>query len=232
MFPAALSWLTDPANWTGSGSIGIRILQHLAITLMAVFIAALIALPVGVAVGHARRGAGLVGALTGAARAIPTLGLLTLVGLVVGIGTTAPLIALVVLAIPSLLAGAYAGIRSVEPSISQGAKAIGMSPVQVVFGVEIPLASPTIVGGIRAAMLQVVATATLAAYTSDVGLGRFLFAGLKTRDYPQMLGAALLVVALALILELILAAAQRAVTRRYTTPTGQSGISGIRKKEE
>jgi osmoprotectant transport system permease protein len=191
--------------------------QHLGITLVAVLIAALIALPLGVVVGHVRRGTGLIGALTGAARAVPTLGLLTIVGLWIGIGITAPLVALVVLAVPSLLAGAYAGMQAVDPSIPEGAKAIGMSPLQVVFRVEIPLASPTIVGGIRAATLQVVATATLAAYTSDVGLGRFLFAGLKTRDYPMMLAAALLVVAVTVLLELVLAAIQRAVTRRYAS---------------
>jgi osmoprotectant transport system permease protein len=143
--------------------------------------------------------------------------LLTIVGLWIGIGITAPLVALVVLAIPSLLAGAYAGMQAVDPSVPEGAKAIGMSPLQVVFRVEIPLASPTIVGGIRAATLQVVATATLAAYTSDVGLGRFLFAGLKTRDYPMMLAAALLVVVVTVLLEVVLAAIQRAVTRRYAS---------------
>ena len=226
----ALSWLTDPAHWAGPGSIGIRIAQHLAITLVAVSVAALVALPAGLAIGHLRRGAGFVGALTGAARAIPTLGLLTLVGLLVGIGITAPLIALVVLAIPSLLAGAYAGVQAVDPAVSQGAKAIGMSPTQVLLGVEIPLASPTIVGGIRAATLQVVATATLAAYTADIGLGRFLFAGLKTRDYPQMLAAALLVVALAIILEILLATVQNTVAKRYAQPTRQT--SGLGKKEE
>jgi osmoprotectant transport system permease protein len=191
--------------------------QHLGITLVAVLMAALIALPLGVVVGHVRRGTGFIGALTGAARAVPTLGLLTIVGLWIGIGITAPLVALVVLAIPSLLAGAYAGMQAVDPSITEGAKAIGMSPLQVVFRVEIPLASPTIVGGIRAATLQVVATATLAAYTSDVGLGRFLFAGLKTRDYPMMLAAALLVVVVTVLLEVVLAAIQRAVTRRYAS---------------
>lgn len=217
MWSSAYAWLTDPANWAGPESIPVRLAQHLGITLVAVLIAALIALPLGVVVGHVRRGTGFIGALTGAARAVPTLGLLTIVGLWIGIGITAPLVALVVLAIPSLLAGAYAGMQAVDPSIPEGAKAIGMSPLQVVFRVEIPLASPTIVGGIRAATLQVVATATLAAYTSDVGLGRFLFAGLKTRDYPMMLAAALLVVAVTVLLELVLAAIQRAVTRRYAS---------------
>lgn len=217
MWSSAYAWLTDPANWAGPESIPVRLAQHLGITLVAVLIAALIALPLGVVVGHVRRGTGLIGALTGAARAVPTLGLLTIVGLWIGIGITAPLVALVVLAIPSLLAGAYAGMQAVDPSIPEGAKAIGMSPLQVVFRVEIPLASPTIVGGIRAATLQVVATATLAAYTSDVGLGRFLFAGLKTRDYPMMLAAALLVVAVTVLLEVVLATIQRAVTRRYAS---------------
>jgi osmoprotectant transport system permease protein len=217
MWSSAYAWLTDPANWAGPESIPVRLAQHLGITLVAVLMAALIALPLGVVVGHVRRGTGFIGALTGAARAVPTLGLLTIVGLWIGIGITAPLVALVVLAIPSLLAGAYAGMQAVDPSVPEGAKAIGMSPLQVVFRVEIPLASPTIVGGIRAATLQVVATATLAAYTSDVGLGRFLFAGLKTRDYPMMLAAALLVVVVTVLLEVVLAAIQRAVTRRYAS---------------
>lgn len=218
----AIGWLADPGNWAGTGGIPTRVLQHLAITGIAVLAAAAVALPAGLLIGHARRGAGVVGAITGAARAIPTLGLLTLIGLAVGIGFTAPLLALIVLAIPSLLAGAYAGIQAIDPAISQAARAIGMSPAQVLLRVEMPLAAPTIVGGIRAAALQVVATATLAAYTADIGLGRYLFTGLKLRDYSEMLGGAFLVVALALLLELVLAACQRlAATRiaRHATPS-------------
>ena len=228
----AINWLTNPSNWSGPGSIGLRIIQHLGITFLAVLIAVSVALPAGIAIGHSRRGAGFVGGLTGAARAIPTLGLLTLAGLLVGIGITAPLIALVILAIPSLLAGAYAGVQAIAPSVTQSAKAIGLSGTQVVFMVEVPLASPTIVGGIRAATLQVVSTSTLAAYTADIGLGRFLFAGLKTRDYPQMLGASILVVALALILEVLLAFAQRTATRRYSRPASNPQVSRHQKKAE
>lgn len=217
----ALSWLTDPANWTGRSGIPVRIAQHLAITAATVVIASAVALPVGLLIGHARRGEGFVGAVTGAARAIPTLGLLTLFGLALGIGVKAPLLALVVLAIPSLLAGAYAGVQAVDPVISQAAKAIGMSPAQVLFRVELPLASPILIGGLRAATLQVVATATLAAYTADVGLGRYLFSGLKSREYPEMLGGALLVTALALLLELALGACQRFAATRLAAPTGR-----------
>jgi len=217
MFIETLSWLSDPAHWTGTGAIPTRIGQHLAITAVAVVASSLIALPVGVLIGHTRRGAGAIGAIVGAARAIPTLGLLTLFGLALGIGVQAPLLALIVLAIPSLLAGAYAGIQSIDPATPAAARAIGMSHAQVIATVEIPLALPVIVGGLRAATLQVVATATLAAYTSDTGLGRYLFAGLKSRDYPQMLAGALLVIALALLLELVLAWVQR-LTNRIAEP--------------
>ena len=215
---AAFAWLADAANWVGSGGIPTRIGQHLVITAAALAMAGLLALPLGVAIGHTRRGAGLIGGLAGAARAVPTLGLLTLFGLGLGIGLRAPLLALVVLAVPSLLAGAYAGIQAVEPSTVDAARAIGMRERHIIWRVEVPLAAPVIIGGIRAATLQVVATATLAAYIADQGLGRYLFAGLKTRDYAQMVGGALVVIALALVLEVALATVQRVVTIKVTRP--------------
>ena len=146
-------------------------------------------------------------------RAIPTLGLLTLLGLWLGIGIEAPFIALVVLAIPSLLVGAYSGVEAIDSHTPQAAQAIGMRPAQVLLTVELPLALPVIVGGLRAATLQLVATTTLAAYTADTGLGRYIFSGLKTRDYAEMLGGAVLVIVVAVILELILATCQRLAHR-------------------
>lgn len=216
----AFSWLTDSSNWSGTSGIPARIGEHLLITAIVVGLAAAIAVPVGVLVGHTRRGAAAVGAVTGAARSIPTLGLLTVFGLAFGIGLKAPVLALVILAIPSLLAGTYAGIQAIDPAIPSAAKAVGMSPAQVIGKVEIPLALPVIVGGIRAAVLQVIATATLAAYISDTGLGRYLFSGLKSRDYTQMLGGAFVVILLALLMEVILASLQRAATR-IADPTGK-----------
>lgn len=213
LFPDAIAWLTDPAHLTGPGGIATRLGEHLAITGGVVVVAAAIAIPAGVLVGHTRRGRGVVVATAGAARAVPTLGLLTLLGLSLGIGLQAPLIALMVLAVPSLLAGAYAGVESVDPVTVDSARAVGMSEWQIVLRVELPLAAPVIVGGIRAATLQVVSTATLAAYIADAGLGRYLFAGLKARDYPQMLAGALLVAALALLLDVALAALQRWAAR-------------------
>lgn len=143
----------------------------------------------------------MVTALAGAARAVPTLGLLTLLGLALGIGLLAPGIALVVLAIPPLLAGAYAGVASVDANTVKAARAMGMTESQIIFRVELPLAAPVVIGGVRSAVMQVIATATLAAYTADAGLGRYIFAGLKTRDYGEMIGGALLVIALALLVE-------------------------------
>lgn len=217
----AFIWLTSPENWTGAGGIPVRIGQHLGITLLVLFFSALVALPAGVLVGHFRRGRIAIVAIAGAARAIPTLGLLTLLGLMLGIGFEAPTIALVVLAIPSLLAGAYAGVEAVSGNAVDASRSVGMTEWQIITQVELPLAAPVIVGGIRAATLQVIATATLAAYISDIGLGRYLFAGLKSRDYGEMLGGALLVAIIAITLEIILAAIQRA-TRRAAAPSART----------
>ena len=206
-------WLTDPAHWTGIAGIPNRLAEHVTVTFAALVVAAIIAIPAGLIIGHTRRGAAVVGAITGGVRAIPTLGLLTLLGLWLGIGIEAPFIALVVLAIPSLLVGAYSGVEAIDTHTPQAAQAIGMRPAQVLLTVELPLALPVIVGGLRAATLQLVATTTLAAYTADTGLGRYIFSGLKTRDYAEMLGGAVLVIVVAVILELILATCQRLAHR-------------------
>ncbi|KFJ05484.1 ABC transporter permease [Bifidobacterium tsurumiense] len=206
---SAWQWFINPANWSGSGSIPLRIGQHFLVSLVAVLIAAIIAIPTGVAIGHTGRGKSVIAGITGAMRAIPTLGLLTLFGLLIGIGIGAPLLALIVLAIPSLLAGAYSGVESVDTTSIQAARAIGFTTWGIVSRVELPLASPLIVGGIRSAVLQVIATSTLAAYTADMGLGRYIFAGLKTRDYGQMLGGAILVTVMALLAEILFAWLQR-----------------------
>lgn len=211
-----LAWLFDATNWSGSHGIAVRLWQHLWITFAAVGIAAVIALPTGVLIGHTRRGAGVIGAIVGATRALPTLGLLTMFAIALGVGLRAPLIALVILAIPSLLASAYAGIQAIDPAITGASKAIGFSPSQVIFQVELPLAIPLLIGGLRTATLQVVSTATLAAYTADVGLGRFIFTGLKSHDYSLMLGGAVLVIALALVLEILLATLQRNTSQRLS----------------
>ena len=208
----ALAWIADPARWPGPDGIATRLGEHLAYSAIGVAIACLIGIPVGWWVGHTRRGRGLAVGLSGAARALPTLGVVTLLGILLGIGLVGPMVAFVALALPSVLAGAYAGVEAVDPQAVDGARASGMTEAQVLTRVEVPLGLPLLVGGIRSAFLQVVATATLAAYVGAGGLGRYLFLGLKTQDYPQMLAASLLVVALALVCDLAFAVLQRAAT--------------------
>ena len=204
IFLEALSWLTTPANWLGGSGILTRSAEHLGLTLLIVVLAALIALPLGTVIGHTGRGRWLVSA-TGAARAIPTLGVLTLAGLWLGIGLAAPTLALLVLAVPPLLSATYSGIASTPRTTVDAARAIGLTESRILAQVEVPHAAGLVAAGVRSATLQVIATTTLAAYTANYGLGRFLYTGLKTRDYAQMIGGAIVVVALALATDALLA---------------------------
>jgi osmoprotectant transport system permease protein len=196
----AFRWLAERSHYAGANGIDNRTLQHLQISLLVLIVASLIALPIGLFIGHTGRGRGVV-ALAGAVRALPTLGLITLIALSVGIGLRAPMVALVVLAVPSILAGAYAGLQSIDRATIDAARALGMSETQILRKVELPLGRALLIGGVRSASLQVIATATLADYVGGGGLGRFIFLGLKTNDYPQMLSGSLLVVALAVLSE-------------------------------
>jgi len=198
---AAFEWITDPARYSGPNGIPMRLLEHLGYTALGVALAAVLAVPLGLWVGHTGRGRGLVVGLSGAARALPTLGLVTLFALLLGIGLIAPTLAFVLLAVPSLLAGAYSACGSVDPRTVDAARAQGMTELQVLTRVELPLGMPLLISGLRAATLQVVATAMLAAYVGNGGLGRYIFLGLKTQDYPQMLAGSILVIVLALVLD-------------------------------
>jgi osmoprotectant transport system permease protein len=213
-FAEALAWLTDPANYVGPSGIPTRFAEHIVFTVVTVLIASVIAIPIGFVIGHTGEGRGLAVSFTGGIRAIPTLGLLTLVALWVGIGLEAPYVALTVLAIPPILAGAYSSFEAVDRRTIDAARAVGMSELQIVRKVEIPLGLPLLIGGIRSATLQVVATATLAAYVANFGLGRFLFEGQKTNNYAEMLGGSLVVILLALAFEGLLALIQKLVVPR------------------
>ncbi|MCT2178774.1 ABC transporter permease subunit [Brachybacterium muris] len=213
----ALQWLQDPARWSGPSGIPMRLLEHLGYTALGVAVAALIAIPLGLLVGHTGRGKALAVAAAGAARALPTLGLVTLFALMMGIGLTAPLLAFVILAVPSLLAGAYSAIEAVNPATVDAARAQGMTEWQILTRVELPLGLPLLIGGVRGATVQVIATAMLAAYVGNGGLGRYIFLGLGSQDYPQMIAGSLLVIALALVLDLMLLLLQR-----VTAPRGLS----------
>ncbi|MDH2415043.1 ABC transporter permease subunit [Nocardioides sp. CER19] len=209
VFGQTWTWFTTSAQWHGEDGIPHRFVQHLGYTALTVVVAVAIAVPLGLWIGHTGRLRGLAVGLTGALRALPTLGLLTLVVLWRGIGLTPPITALVVLAIPPLLAGAYAGVESVDRRTVDAARGIGMTEWQVLTRVEVPLGLPLLLGGLRSAVLQVVATATVAAYIGLGGLGRYVIDGVAIRDYPQMLGGSLVIVVLALVLDGTFALLQR-----------------------
>ena len=210
----AWQWLLDPANASGPNGILARTGEHLWYTLLATAISCVAGIPIGYAIGHAHRGRTVVVASTGAARALPTLGVVTLFGLLFGIGLVAPMVALVLLALPSVLAGAYAGVEGAPREVVDAARGLGMTEWQILFRVEVPLGMPLLLGGIRSAALQVLATATLAAYVGAGGLGRFLFLGLKTQNYPMMLASSLIVVLLAVATELTFEVVDRLVRRQ------------------
>ncbi|WP_043649419.1 ABC transporter permease [Terracoccus sp. 273MFTsu3.1] len=217
-------WFTDPANWQGTDGVPHRVLEHLFYTVLTLLIALVIAVPLGAWVGHSGRLRWLV---TGAnaARAVPTLGLLFAVSMFVGpliqsdLAFVIPSITvLVLLAIPPLLSGTYAGIDSVEPAARDAARGMGMTGWQVLTKVEAPIALPLFLSGLRSATLQVIATATIAASVSLGGLGRYLIDGLASRDYVQMVCGSILVAVLALVADGILALLEK----RAVSP----GISG------
>jgi osmoprotectant transport system permease protein len=201
----ALSYIFTAANWGGPAGLGARIVEHIEYTVVAVVFSALIAIPIGMVIGHTGRGTFLVVTGVNALRALPTLGVLLLGVLLWGLGLVPPTVALMLLGIPPLLAGTYAGIANVDRAVVDAARSMGMTESRVLLRVEVPNALPLIVGGLRTATLQIVATATVAAYASLGGLGRYLIDGIKVRQFYLALVGALLVTALALILDAALA---------------------------
>jgi osmoprotectant transport system permease protein len=215
----AVDWLTDAQQWSGEDGVPNRLLEHLGYTGLTIAVAAAIAVPVGLWIGHTGRLRGLAVVSSGALRALPTLGVLTYASLFTGIGIRAAIFTLVLLAVPSLLAGAYAGVEAVDRQTIDAARAIGMTEWQILTKVEVPLALPLIVGGFRSATLQVVATATVAAYIPGPGgLGRYLIDGLATRDNAQVVGGSVVVIALALVLDGLFVVLQRLALRNRSAP--------------
>jgi len=228
------TWLSDGTHWSGEDGIPHRLLEHLTYSGIAMLIAAVIAIPLGLYVGHTGRGRFVVVNVAGAARAIPSLGLLFISVLWVGprlSGDAAFVvpceIVLVVLAIPPILAGAYSGVEEVDPSARDAAKGMGMRGFEVLTEVELPCALPLIFSGLRSGTLQVVATATIAATAGLGGLGRFLIDGLSVRDFGQMAGGAVLVAVLALAVDVVFA-----VVQRFTVSPGLTGRIAARRPSE
>jgi len=224
-----LQYLTDPANWPGDGRILDLLAEHLGYTAAAVLIAALIAVPIGVLIGHTGRGSFVVIGSSNAARAIPTLGLLVLVVVLLGTGTEKIVPVLALLALPAILTATAAGIGGADRDAVHAARAIGMTESQIVFRVEWPLALPLVISGLRSATLQVVATATVAAFAAGGGLGQLLISGQRNNDYPQMFAGAVLIAGLAIVLDVLLGAVGWLTGR--TTRARRAADQAVRDKE-
>lgn len=224
-----LDWFLAPENWTGETGVPVQLGYHLLYSGITLAFALVIAVPLGTYVGFTGRGEIVVAGFANALRALPSLGLLIL-----GVMLFAPaigsrlafvipaIIVLVILAVPPILTNVYAGIQAVDPSAVDAARGMGFTPMQILFRVQLPCAVPLILSGVRSALLQIVSTATIAAYVSLNGLGRYIIDGRATGDYTEMAAGAILIAALALLLELAFVAFGRAIVSPGLTRTASS----------
>lgn len=201
LFGEAFAWFADPANWTGVTGIPNRMFEHVWLSALTVAVGALIALPIGLAIGHTGRGAFLAVSVANVGRALPSYSLLLIFFTFFGIGFASAFPALLVLTIPPILTSTYVGVKEVDRDMVEAGRGMGMTDVQVLRRVELPMALPVIIAGVRIAAVQVVATATLAALVGGGALGRFIVDGFGLQNYDQLVGGAILVALLALATE-------------------------------
>jgi osmoprotectant transport system permease protein len=192
------AFFSDGAHWKGYDGIPTRLAEHIQYSLLALALAAVIGLPIGLLTGHYGRGGNTLALIATAGRALPSFGLLVLMTILLGLGMVPVMIPLVVLAVPPILVTTYEAMRSVDPSPVDAARGMGMGEFRILFHVELPVALPLILSGLRSAAIQIVSTATIAAYVGLGGLGRYIIDGLYQRDYEKVVGGATLVAAMAL----------------------------------
>lgn len=219
MIGDVIDWLTDPASWSGEDGIANRLLEHTLLTVAAILIALVVGMPFALWLGHRRKGGTLLVNVANVGRAIPIVALLALFSLgFVGSGDFGPfgraglatLITLALFALPPIVTSTHVGISEVDPEVVEVARGMGMSESEVLRKVELPLARPLIVSGIRLAVVQVWATATIAALVAGPGLGRIIVHGYDADRPSEVIGASIIVAVIALVLELALAGLQRA----------------------
>ncbi|MGW1184280.1 ABC transporter permease [Streptomyces drozdowiczii] len=220
----AWSWLTTSAHWHGQDGIWTRLGQHLYLTVVCLLVSCLIALPVALFLGHIGKGGALAVNISNVGRAVPTFAVLVLLLLTpVGRWGEGPtIVALVLFAVPPLLTNAYVGMREVDQDVVRAARGMGMTGRQLLLRVEVPLALPLILTGVRIAAVQLVATATIAALAGGGGLGRIITAGFNLASTAQVVAGAVLVAAFALIVEGLFEAAQRLAPSRLGLRTGET----------
>ncbi|MFD3309600.1 ABC transporter permease [Streptomyces sp. NPDC058656] len=212
----AWDWLTDSAHWAGDDGVWHRLTQHLVLTVVCLVISCLIALPVALVLGHLGKGGALAVNISNVGRAIPTFAVLVLLLLTPigkwGEGPT--VVALVLFAVPPLLTNAYVGMREVDRDVVRASRGMGMTGRQMLWRVEVPLAMPMILNGVRIAAVQLVATATIAALAGGGGLGRIITAGFNLASTPQVVAGAVLVAVFALLVEGVFEVAERLAPKR------------------
>lgn len=210
----ALVWLNDPLNWTGRGGVLALAREHLLISVAAVALAALVALPLGVWLGHRRRGGAVTVVVANTSRALPTFALLTIFASAGLFGGSATTLAVAIFAVPPILTNAYTGVLEVDADVRDAARGMGMSAWTSLRRVELPLALPLIGAGLRTAAVQVVATVPLAAFVGGTSLGSLIASGLALQRYGEVLAGGVLVAGLCLLVEAVLAGGQHALTPR------------------
>ena len=228
-----VDWFTTGSHWSGESGAVHRLAEHLTMSAGSVLVAALIALPLGIWLGHTGRFGGLAINVSNVGRAIPSFAILVIAAQLVGIGWKPAFAALVALGIPPMVTNAYVGMREVDADVRESARGMGMTGAQSLFRVELPVALPLVMTGVRTAAVQVVATATLAALVAWGGLGRFIVDGISQRDFVQVFAGATLVAALSILTELGLAALQRLLVPRglRTRETGKNAFAGLAESE-
>jgi osmoprotectant transport system permease protein len=207
-------WFADPAHWSGPDGIPQRLVEHVQISAESVAIGAVIALPIGIALGHYGRFGNLAINISNVGRALPSFGVLVIAFQVFGLGSLPILVALVALAIPPMITNSYVGLREVDPDVKEAARGMGYRELKQLVRVELPLAVPLVMAGIRTSAVQVVATATLAALIAGGGFGRYVIDGFAQQDYTKLFAGAVLVAVLAMATELSLSAVERLLVPR------------------
>ena len=206
------TWFNDRANWRGEAGLANLVAEHLWVCAMSMALALAVALPLGLVLGHLGRGGVVAINMSNVGRALPSFAVLVIALQLSSIGTTPALVALIALAVPPVVTNSYVGVREVDAELVESARGMGMTGRQVFLAVELPLALPLVMAGVRTAAVQVVGTATLAALVGYGGLGALVILGLRTGDNVEVFAGALAVAVLALATELVLGRVQRALT--------------------
>lgn len=229
-----LQWLADPANWSGVDGVPARVWEHVQLSLIALAIATSIAVPVGLWIGHTRRGQFWTVQLANLGRSIPSLAVLSIAFLLVvklaptghqdlAFGFLPTIVALTLLGIPVILINTYVGIQQVDPDTVEAARGMGMDGRQVLWRLEVPMAMPLIMTGLRLAAVQIVATAGLAALIAGGGLGRYVVDGFALREDDRIVAGAILIAVLSLLTDAAFTLLGRMTAPRLTSAGGQSG---------